>query len=127
MNLDDRRHVNEALDWVRRLHDPNFADWNAHLAWLEADARNAAAFDEPSIIISELSEGLQTAGRLEGLPQPTNDNAAPGTSQRWYRGGIAGVAFAAGIVGVVALPSLRLRSTQSYEIRTGPGEHHSLT
>jgi transmembrane sensor len=127
MNLDDRRRANEALDWVRRLHDPDFADWDAHLIWLETDTRNAAAFDKASTIISEASERLRPAGRWTSPQQPINDNAAPGSSRRWYRGGIAVVAIAAAIVGVVALPSLKLRSSQSYEIRTGPGEHHSLT
>ena len=127
MTVEDRRRADEALDWVRRLHDPDFVGWDAHLAWLEADTRNAAAFDAASVIVSEASEGLQAAGRWEDLPRPTNDNVAPVAPRRRYRGSLAGLAIAAGIVGVVALPTLRLHGARSYELRTGPGEHRSLT
>ena len=58
MAIADRQRLDEALDWVRRLHDPAFSDWEAHVAWLERDPRNPAAFDEMSRTIETATEGL---------------------------------------------------------------------
>ena len=35
----------EALGWVIRTRDPEFADWEAFTAWLEADPAHAPAYD----------------------------------------------------------------------------------
>ena len=42
-----------ALDWVVRVGDPAFADWEGFQAWLEADPRHAAAYHGLSLDIEE--------------------------------------------------------------------------
>ncbi len=53
-----------ALDWVVRVGDPAFADWEGFQAWLEADPRHAAAYHGLSLDIEE------TAAVVPPLPVP---------------------------------------------------------
>lgn len=126
----DRRPLDEALAWVRRIHDPGFSDWEAHLAWLEADPRQAAAFDEASLMIEAATEGLAPPPRPRATsPMPINDNlvepiAAPRRRARWRTG--LGIAVAAGFAAVVAVPSLMRTGAQPYVVSTAPGERRIL-
>ncbi|HLY87728.1 MAG TPA: FecR domain-containing protein [Acetobacteraceae bacterium] len=126
----ERQRHEQALDWVRRIHDPTFADWNGHADWLEAEPRNLDAFDAASLLIEDATEELERA------PAPAlavNDNGIqPQTPSRigwrgWWRGGAGlGLAVAASIAGIVALPSLLSSGGQPYSIATGPGEHRTI-
>jgi transmembrane sensor len=118
MTLSDIRREEEALDWVRRLADPDFTDWAAHAVWLEADPRNAEAFDQMSLEMEAATEGL-APGRL-ALPIPENDNAvAPAGRRRWPA--LAGLAVAAGFAGVMAVPHFRATTPALETFSTQPG------
>lgn len=93
---DDRIHE-EAAAWFARQQSDN-ADWPGFAAWLEADARHGAAYDE----IALLDDALERHADLiedTGVPEPANDNSA-----RWWRwGGIGGGAVAAAIAVMIAV------------------------
>ena len=125
----DRQRADEALDWVRRIHDPSFADWAAHAAWLEADPRNLAAFDEASLTIERATEGLRLPQPRATSPMPINDNLPEPAAarRRWSRRGTGlGMVAAAGLVAVVSVPTMMRGGAQPYLVRTGAGEHRSI-
>ncbi len=126
----ERERTDEALDWVRRLHDPSFTDWASHAAWLEADPRNLAAFDEASALIAEATEGLAPPQPYAVSPVPTNDNGVEprNVSRRWSRWGAGlGMAVAAGVAAIVTVPALLPGGAQPYLVQTAAGEHRSIT
>jgi transmembrane sensor len=124
----------EALDWVRRLDDPEFADWDHHLAWLEEDPAHAAAFDRMSLLVEDAAEEMPiraddgaapSVGEIVP-PASANDNAplASGRSiSRWWIGGA--VAVAASALAVVA--STLSGGPAEQVVRTLPGEHRTLS
>lgn len=96
----------EALDWARRLHDPDFADWDGHLAWLEADPANAALFDAVSLDLEAATAGLAPEPAPEPLPEAANDNPPAGVGRRWWLGS----ALAAALVGVIGIAGWTFRA-----------------
>lgn len=129
MSPADRLREEEALDWVRRIQDPTFTDWEAHAAWLEADARNPDAFDSASFMIESATHDLAPARPVLDAVEPVNDNlAAPPSATRagGRRWTVLGLAVAAVLVGVVSIPSLMPGGGQSYMVRTAPGEQRSI-
>lgn len=123
----DRRRTDQALEWVRLVHDPAFADWAGHIAWLEADPANAVAFDEAALMIDDATEGLASP-RI--VPRPVNDNppaadhAERPRRRRWAA--VVGFAVAAGVAAIVAIPSLIHGDTAPREIVTAAGEHRTI-
>jgi transmembrane sensor len=120
----DRRRE-EALDWARRIHDPAFVDWEAHIAWLEADPRHADALDAALVLMEDASAGLAPASPLTALMAAVNDNAGPAErrsgrgASRW---GLAlGGAVAAGLAAIVAVPSIMHERADPYRIETPSG------
>lgn len=110
----ERLRDEAALGWVRRLHDPTFADWGAHLAWLEADVGHAAAFDRMLLLIDDETAELASTPPAEE-PLAANDN----TPARRWRWSVA--AAAVGALGLAIVPSLR--PAAPLVLRTDPGEH----
>lgn len=119
----ERLRDEAALGWVRRLHDSTFDDWDAHLAWLEADAGHGAAFDRMSLLIDDETAELTSTPPVEEQ-LPANDNA-PARRWRWGVGrwGVAAAAVAALGVGLAIVPSPRPAAT--LVLRTGPGEQRT--
>lgn len=125
----DLRRADEALDWVRRIQDPHFADWHGHIAWLEASSDNARAFDEASFAIETATAGLAPAGPRprDAVPDFANDNPALATPSRRRFAPAWGIGIAAALIAVVSLPSLIGGGTQLYMIRTAPGDPRTVT
>ncbi len=125
----DRQRIEEALDWVRGIHDPSFRDWEAHAAWLEADPRNLDAFNEASLAIAEATAHLSPPQPLAASPLPFNDNLPdPVVAHRhWSRWGLgAGLAVAAGLA-VFMLPGTMKGGAQPYLVQTAAGGRRSIT
>jgi transmembrane sensor len=55
----------EALDWIIRIRNPDFAEWDALTAWLAADPRHADIFQELAL----WDEALATADDLSAPPR----------------------------------------------------------
>ncbi|USI73414.1 FecR family protein [Sphingomonas morindae] len=135
MSAEDRRREAEALDWVIRLEDPHFADWAAHVAWLEADRRHAEAFDAAWLALEAATQGLEPAppvGRsaaVEAAPPLTSPSPVAGPSRdrpprRWALG--VGGALAAGLVALVALPPALRDAPRVSTVSTAPGEQRHV-
>ena len=125
----DRRRGEEALDWVRRIHDPSFGDWDAHILWLEADPRNADAFDTASLLIDESTKNLAPPTHDIAPIAAVNDYALDVAHRRRLRVPLSvglGGALAAGLAIVVALPSLIGGGAQPYRVQTTPGTMRSI-
>ncbi|MET0372131.1 MAG: FecR domain-containing protein [Sphingobium sp.] len=113
----------QALDWVIRTRDPEFADWEGLTAWLEAAPDNAAAYDMLMAADADLPALLPSDPVI--VPTPANDRAdRPGRpgwrSLRWFGGG----AIAAALVGAIAL-GVTARS-DIYSVTTRPGETRTI-
>ena len=106
----DRDRDEQALDWVRRTHDPEFDDWDAHLAWLEADPENGPAFDRMVLASDDVTASLMDSPVRE--PAPSNDNLAiaavhgPASRTRTFGWGARAGALAASLAAVVGVTTL---------------------
>lgn len=126
MNRHDDQIMAEAARW-HIASDGDAMDWDAFTLWLEADPRNAAAYDEVA-----LADGLLQDHRsiLEPLPSageasllvPANDGAEivrPAFRKHWRW---AGMAIAASLVAVLAIPQFLSPASQVYETAAGSRE-----
>lgn len=99
--MNDRSIEGEALDWVIRLGDPRFADWDALTAWLAASPEHARVFN--ALQMAEAGALADMAGNAQDIlpvaaepEQPVaNDNP---TMRRFWPVGLA-----AGVAALVAL------------------------
>ena len=109
----------QALEWAVRTGDPAFADWDAFMLWLEADAAHARAYDAVTAAVSDGAELLATAA-------PANDEVAepvaPTARRPWLAGGIAALL-------VIVMASWLARSAQPdfYSVQTAAGETRTVT
>ena len=109
----------EALGWVIRTRDPDFAEWEAFTLWLEADPAHAPAYDALMAADADLPDLLPADPIF--ATAPAND---PGERKwrptRWIGGG----ALAAGLVAALSI-GLSDRA-DIYTISTRPGETNSI-
>lgn len=113
---------NEAIEWARRIDDPGFADWDAHLAWLEADPENAAAFDRMVLAIDDAAEVIAT----DNDAPPANDNPVferRSFGLRWGAGIAAGLAA---VVGVATFVRQQPTDAVTVAYTTAPGQHRTF-
>lgn len=111
-----------AVDWVIRLRDPAFADWDVFTVWLEAAPHHAALYDHAALADRDIGDMLAPTA----LPASSNDNAVPlrGTRRRAWAGWSA--AAAAIMVAVGSYPLLD-RGDSTYAVATAPGEQRTVT
>lgn len=89
----------DAIAWLVRTDDPDFADWDAFTAWLEQDPRHSDAYHR-------VAESERMLTPLVADAEPVQDNAPPSRRidrRRWGAG--AGMAVAAILGTVVAVQS----------------------
>jgi transmembrane sensor len=97
-----------ALDWVVRVGDPAFEDWDAFQTWLEADPGHAAHYH---MLAAEIDE---VAAASVPLPAPVAA-AAPRRRSIWI-----GSALAASLAVVVGYATLR-ETAAPYAVETTAG------
>jgi ferric-dicitrate binding protein FerR (iron transport regulator) len=51
-------YAEEALDWVIRVQDPDFAGWDALTAWLAANLRHAEIFQQLALLDDEIATDI---------------------------------------------------------------------
>ncbi|WP_088183544.1 FecR family protein [Sphingobium sp. Z007] len=105
----------EALGWVVRTRDPDFAGWDAFTAWLEADPAHASAYDALMLADSALDSILPP--EPVAMPVAAND---PGVRTRRPLRWIGGGAIAAALVATVSIAVLN--RSDIYSVTTRPGE-----
>ncbi|AEG48276.1 anti-FecI sigma factor, FecR [Sphingobium chlorophenolicum L-1] len=109
----------EALGWVIRTRDPEFADWEAFTLWLEADADHAPAYDALMAADADLAEIIPA--EPVAIATPANDAGERGWKpMRWLAGG----AIAAALVGAVSVGMMN--RPDIYTVATRPGETRTI-
>ena len=109
----------EALGWVIRTRDPDFAEWDAFTVWLEADPAHAKAYD--AVMVADAGLGAIMAAAPQATPAPANDPGTPGSRPgRW----IAAGAIAAAIVAAVSIGNWT--RSDIYTVTTRPGEVRNI-
>lgn len=127
MNRDDHPHLSdrevseEILSEAARLHlasDGDAMDWDAFTLWLEHDPRHRRAFDEIALTDAAL---LDHRARLAEPTDSAEDRGsvdAPHPRRRAWRW--VGVAVAASLAAVIAVPQFMDTASQSYATGTAP-------
>lgn len=112
--------LDEAIAWHLRLQTANGEDWDAFVAWLEADPSRSDAYDRV-----EAGHAAITADAFPPAPLPVAANdEAPRRRRLWpWATGFAAIA-AILLVALVSLPMLR--GPDRYEIATRPGEQREV-
>jgi transmembrane sensor len=103
-----------ALDWAIRTGEPDFADWEAFTAWLEADPRHAARYQALQADADDLADLVPATAPLP-MQRPQRVASARSAPRRWLAGAVA-----AALTGVVGVSVLQTRS-DPYVVETGPG------
>jgi transmembrane sensor len=118
--IDDR-----ALDWVIRLRDPRFDDWEGFEAWMAADPAHADAYHAMAIADEDIGGLLATGPVAEPAALPDNVvplHPAPRVTRRYWLGGAIAASIAAGVgFQMVGLPS------STYQVETAAGERKTVT
>ncbi|PJG49372.1 iron dicitrate transport regulator FecR [Sphingobium sp. LB126] len=113
----------EALGWVIRTRDPEFADWEAFTGWLEADPAHAAVYDALMAADADLAEIVPA--EPVSIAVPANDAGPRGWKpMRWPKFAMAGGAVAAALAGVVSLHLMN--RPDIYTVTTRPGETRTV-
>lgn len=114
MNRDEDTFHAEALRWHAASLD-DAMDWDGFTAWLEADPRHAEAYD--AVALAEALIDDHRASLPGDAPLAANDDAPEAFPLRaragWKRW--AGMAIAASLVAVLAVPSLLSTSPTVYQ------------
>lgn len=129
----EERMIDEAIDWHLRQRDMAEADWEAFVAWLEADPANAAAYDRVAADDRLLADVPALSAPVSApvvpprpLPAPARRTMGGALSRRPW---IAGAAAIAATLVLVASPISNLLRGPSgmATVRTRAGEHRDLT
>jgi transmembrane sensor len=119
----------EGVNWLVRVQSDaaTAEDWVALTAWLEASPAHAEAFARAERLSADIADNAQEIAAAIGRPtaEAARMAARPGPSRRWVP--LAGLAAAAGIAAVVAVPGLqRLYDGPATVYRTGVGEAREI-
>jgi transmembrane sensor len=140
-------HAAAANNWLIRQRDPDFADCDDFISWLEADPAHAAIYDELALLDHRLDDLADLADAPEsnmvGSMEPSTGghaasraiSAAAATaanddgrgrwssSRRWFGG-----ALAAALIAAIAIPNLApLLDRDVRRIETAAGQQESIT
>jgi transmembrane sensor len=114
--------LDEAIAWHLRLQTAKGEDWDAFVAWLEADPSRSDAYDRV-----EASHAAMTAEVFPPAPVPlpvaANDEA-PRQRRLWPWATAFAAIAAILLVAFISLPMLR--GPDRYEIATRPGEQREV-
>jgi len=112
MNRDEETIIAEAAGWHAASEDDAF-DWDAFVAWLEADPRNAQAYDQVALADAVLQEHTAALSKADG------DDASNGVElarrRRFGWAPWAGGAVAAALVAAVAIPRFAEPAPQVFD------------
>lgn len=108
----------QALAWAVRAGDPEFADWEAFVRWLDEDPQHGRAYDEVSAAIADAAEFASMAP----IATPANDFHAavsgplPLTRRRWLIGSLVAS------LALLAWLGIWRAGDSRYMLETSPGE-----
>lgn len=107
----------EALDWALRMAEPR-ADWDAFLAWLEADPGRSARYDHA---VSLLEAATDMVRDQAFSPTVSNHTSSPSPVRRHWIGG----AVAAALIAAIGFGVWHERD-RSYMVATAAGEQRAI-
>ncbi|MEP9359691.1 FecR domain-containing protein [Sphingomonas sp. KR3-1] len=110
----------DARNWVIRLQDTAFADWDAFADWLERDPAHLAAYNVAIETDDAMAALFRTAPSADEPVQDLEPVARPQRRLAWISGG----AVAAALALIVGWTSLSGPAAQHYA--TGPGERREV-
>lgn len=119
MTSERLRAETEAIDWVIRLRDPGFRDWDGFTSWLEASPIHAGIYDEVAAADQDVGNILES--RSDEVPA-NDDSAAPSPARRAVLGWSAAAAVAAVIGSYALMPGQAALET----VTVAAGEHRSV-
>lgn len=115
----------EAIAWHLRLKEGSTQDWDAFMAWLEADPVRSKAYDDVKFADAAITPEMVPA---VAVARAANDEAeTAGRPARGLRRWATALAALAAIVlfGIITVP-LFTRGADEYEIATRPGERRTI-
>lgn len=114
--------VDQAIGWHIRQDEMSALDWHDFVAWLEADAAHAQAFDRVSLDQTLLS--AQPAVARIAPPAAANDVFEAPARRRWMWT-VGGTAVAAGLVALL-MPIALTPASDPYWLNTKPGQRQDV-
>ncbi|WP_416464651.1 FecR family protein [Sphingomonas sp. VDB2] len=102
----DERILDQAIAWQAALEQDD-ADWDAYLAWLEADPRHRDAFDSVALLDAAIADNRE---QIRPLLAPDLRVPAAPLPNRWRPRLLWGGAIAASLAILVAGPILRSKA-----------------
>ncbi|MEM8695441.1 MAG: FecR domain-containing protein [Pseudomonadota bacterium] len=125
MSAPERQIEDEAIDWIVRMREPDFADWDGFTEWLERDPRHNAVYDAMAIAHQD-AEPLVAALKsppVSPLDRSTEDVRRPAFQRR----AVLGFGIAATATAIVASYTLIDHEPALSRIATADGERRSVT
>ncbi|TZG28068.1 FecR family protein [Sphingomonas montanisoli] len=120
MSPSDDQMREAAIAWYLRLREPADADWDGFMAWLEADPRHDALYQE----VADAHDGYGDLVEAVDAHRPSNDNVQTNPRRLKFFAGIV-TAAAASVAGIVGYPMLTA-SPATYAVETQPGQHQTV-
>ncbi len=99
----DEQMLDQAIAWQAALEQDD-ADWDAYLAWLEADPRHREAFDSVALVDAAITDNRE---QIKSVLAPDLTVPADPRPNRWRPRLLWGSAIAASLAILVAGPILR--------------------
>ena len=116
--------VDQAIGWHIRQNEMTALDWHDFVAWLEADAAHADAFDRISLDQTLLA--AQPAIAASACPVAANDIfETPTPIRRRWMWTVGGTAVAAGLVALL-MPIALTPASDPYWLNTEPGQRQDV-
>lgn len=120
MTSERERAEAEAIDWVIRLQDPDFCDWDGFTSWLEGSPFHASIYDR----VARADEDVATILEKRAEDVPANDDKASWVSPA--RRTVLGWSAAAAVAAVVGSYALMPGQSALETVSVAAGEHRSV-
>ena len=117
--MTDAHIDDEALGWAIRMAEPD-ADWDAFLAWLEADTTRSGRYDRAVAMLDDAAVAAAAAGAGAAMAPASVEVVARPARRPWIGGAIA--ATLAGAIGL----GVWTQAPQPYAIATAAGEQRTV-
>ncbi|WP_158266241.1 FecR family protein [Allosphingosinicella deserti] len=125
----------EAIAWHLRLKEGSTEDWDAFMAWLEADPARSDAYDEVKFADAAITAEMVPAAAIPvaailgaAIPDAANDEGEAGwrpAHGRWRWATALAAIAAIFLIGLISIQSFT-RGASKYEVATGPGERRTI-
>ncbi|QDH74025.1 FecR domain-containing protein [Brevundimonas sp. M20] len=120
MSATDMKIEQAALDWLVRVNDPAFDQWDAWEAWLAADARHAETYWRLAEAEGEAVEALKSAPPRRAAPVIRRGVQFPLPRRAVMAAAVGALAVGLGWIGWTQTP-------RPWSVETAPGEQRTVS